>query len=208
MTRKPSPKPGVRTPPPIPKPPARKAAKAKPANDGAMGNRHLHAAPPSAKRPAHRPEYEATDKDRLTVKVMVAGGIDQVAIAGVLGISKPTLRKHFRREIDTGMAEIGAQVVSSLITMAIGRPARRATETIPAQAAVLPNFNAAKWYSQARMGWTETIKLDDGKPADTPLRVIVEYVGEAATPRLDPSAPRAGGSRLPDDARKNIQLVG
>jgi hypothetical protein len=162
---------------------------------------------PAAKRPEGRPVYEATDKDRLTVKVMVAGGIEQRAIAGVLGISGPTLRKHFRREIDTGAAEISAQVVSSLITMAIGRPGRRATENVAAQPAVPANFNAAKWYSQARMGWTEHIIVDDGKPADTPMRVVVEFVGEAAAPRVDQSAPRTG-SRLPDDIRKNVQLVG
>jgi hypothetical protein len=183
MTRKPSPKPRV----------SAKARKPAPA--------------PAAKRPAHRPVYEASDKDRLTVKVMVAGGIEQTAIAGVLGISGPTLRKHFRREINTGMAEISAQVVSSLITMAIGRPGRRGTDTIPAQAAMPPNFNAAKWYSQARMGWQEHIIVDDGKPADTPMRVIVEFVGEAAAPRVDQSAPRTG-SRLPDDIRKHVQLVG
>lgn len=161
--------------------------------------------PPVAKRPAHRPEYVPTEKDRLTVKVMVAGEIKQAAIAGVLGISLKTLRKHYRREIDTGAAEIGAQVVSSVITMAIGRPARRATDKAPAQSAVQPNFNAAKWYTQARMGWTEHIVVDDGKPADTPMRVVVEFVGEAAPARVEQAAPR---TRLADDVRKNVQLVG
>lgn len=141
------------------------------------------------------------------MKVMVAGGILHKAIAAVLGISHVTLRKHFRHEIDTAAAEIEAQVVSSLITMAIGRPARRASENAPAQSAIPPNFNAAKWYSQARMGWTETIKVDDGKPADTPMRVIVELVGEAAAPRTEPTGPRTG-SRLSDDIRKNVHLVG
>lgn len=169
--------------------------------------------PPSTPQPAPpsrgrgKPLYVPTDKDRLTVRVMVAGGILHNAIADVLGISHVTLRKHFRREIDTASAEIGAQVVSSLITMAIGRPGRPETENAPAQPAIPPNFNAAKWYSQARMGWTETIKVDDGKPADTPMRVIVELVGEAAAPRADQSAPRTG-PRLPDDIRKNVHLVG
>jgi hypothetical protein len=182
-TCKPSPKPRVAAPP----------------------KRKAGPAPPTRKR--GKPPYEATDKDRLTVKVMVAGGIEQTAIAGVLGIAPKTLRKHFRREITTGSAEISAQVVSSLITMAIGRPGRHATENAAAQPAVPANFNAAKWYSQARMGWSERIIVDDGKPADTPMRVVVEFVGEAAAPRVDQSAPRTG-SRLPDDIRKNVQLVG
>jgi AraC-like DNA-binding protein len=139
------------------------------------------------------------------VKVMVAGDIKQKDIAGVLGISRPTLRKHFRREIDTGMAEIQAQVVASLVTMAVGRPARRGTDKVPAQPAVPADFRAAKWFSQARMGWTERIIVDDGKPAGTPLRVIVEYVGEAAPPRTEGAA-RFG--LLPEDMREHVQLVG
>jgi len=114
--------------------------------------------PPRAQppKPAHRPPYEATDKDRLTVKVMVAGGIEQTSIAGVLGISHVTLRKYFRREIATGAAEIGAQVVASLITMAVGQKAA------PNRQAVAPNVNAAKWYTQARMGWSERVTIVDG----------------------------------------------
>lgn len=156
-------------------------------------------APPTRGR--GQPQYEPTDKDRLTVKVMVAGGIEQTAIAGVLGISPKTLRKHFRREIETGSAEIGAQVVASVITMAVGQ------KSAPGRAAMAPNFNAAKWYTQARMGWSEHIVVDEGKRSETPMRVIVELVGDAAAPRVDQSAPSTG-SRLPDSIRKNVQLVG
>jgi hypothetical protein len=135
----------------------------------------------------------------VMVKVMVAGGIEQLSIAGVLGISHVTLRKYFRREIATAAAEVGAQVVSSLITMAIGQ------KPAPGRPAVAPNFHAAKWYTQARMGWSEHIVVVDDKPADIPMRVIVELVGEAAPPRVEQPAPRAG-SRLSDSAR--VQLVG
>ena len=148
-----------------------------------------------------QPPYVPTDKDRLTVKVMVAGGIEQSAIAGVLGIALKTLRKHFRREIETSAAEVAAQVVASLITMAVGQKAA------PGRSALPPNFNAAKYYTQARMGWSERIIVDDGKPADTPMRVVVEFVGEAGAPQVEQSAPRTG-SRLSDDIRKNVQLVG
>jgi hypothetical protein len=176
------------------------------------------ASPPAIRGPG-QPPYAATDKDRLTVKVMVAGGIEQVAIAGVLGISAPTLRKHFRREIQIGAAEIGAQVVTSLITMAVGKPSRRATETTAAQPAIAPNVNAAKWYTQARMGWSEHIVVDEGKVSDTPMRVIVEFVGEPAVSGQSSGVSHAGsvhshdgqtrtGPRLADDIRKNVQLVG
>jgi hypothetical protein len=187
-TRKPSPKPRV--------PPKRKAAKAKPANDGAVGNRHLHAAPPLPTAPAPttrtagQPPHDPTKVDRDTVSVMVAGGIAQVDIARARSISVGTLRKHYRQELATG--------ATVLNTIAI-------TEHVKQIRA--GNFHAIKWWQQARMGWTERIVVDDGKPADTPMRVVVEFVGEAATPRVDQSAPRTG-SRLPDEIRKNVQLVG
>jgi hypothetical protein len=158
-------------------------------------------APPSPARTRGQPAYEATEKDRLTVKVMVAGGIEQAAIAGVLGIAPKTLRKHFRREIDTAAAESGAQVVASIITMAVGQ------KPAPGRAAIAPNFNAAKWFSQARMAWSEHIVVDAGKPSDTPMRVIVELVGEAAPSRVEPSS-QGTGSRLPESIRKTVQLVG
>ena len=33
------------------------------------------------------------------------------------------------------------------------------------------------------MGWSERIVVNDGKPADTPMRIVVEFVGEAAPPQ-------------------------
>ena len=158
-------------------------------------------APPVTPGERGQPPYEATEKDQVTVKAMVAGGIKQAAIAAVLKISPKTLRKHFRHEINTGAAEIDGLVVKSLIQMALGQKAAVGRPALP------PNFNAAKYYTQARMGWSERIVVDDGKPADTPMRVVVEFVGEAAAPRVEQSAPQSG-SRLPDDIRKAVKLVG
>lgn len=128
------------------------------------------APPPPRKR--GQPPYAPTEKDRLTVKVMVAGGIEQLAIASVLGISGPTLRKHFRREIATASAEANAAVVASLHALAVGRPARKATDNAAAQSAIPANVHAAKWWTQARMDWTEGIRVTSqqldkhGKPAN------------------------------------------
>lgn len=156
-------------------------------------------APPVTPGKRGQPPYEPTDKDRLAVKVMVAGGIEQAAIASVIGatpqrprgIDQKTLRKHFRHELDAGAPEMFGRVVASLFSMATTGK----------------NVHAAKWITQARMGWSERIVVDDGKPADTPMRVQIEFVGEPATPRVEQSAPQSG-SRLPDDIRKAVKLVG
>lgn len=119
-----------------------------------------------------KPPYVPTDKDRLTVKVMVAGGILHTAIAGVLGISHVTLRKHFRREIDNGKAEVDAQVVASLITMAVGQ------KPAPGRQAIAPNHHSAKWYTQARMGWMERIAVVDGGTEVDPTTLTDEQIAE------------------------------
>jgi hypothetical protein len=151
------------------------------------------AAPPPPERPARKrgqPPHEPTKVDRDTVSVMVAGGIAQSDIARARGISLGTLRKHYKTELETG--------ATALNTICIIEHVKRIKTG---------DFQAIKWWQQSRMGWSERIIVDDGKPADTPMRVVVEFVGEAAAPRVDQSAPRTG-SRLPDDIRKNVQLVG
>jgi hypothetical protein len=107
--------------------------------------------------------------------VMVAGGIAQVDIARARGISALTLRKHYRAELTNGMTALNTIVL-------IGHVKR-----IKAG-----DFQAIKWWQQARMGWSERVVVDDGKPPDTPMRVIVEFVGEAAPSRVEQSAPRSG----------------
>lgn len=153
------------------------------------------AAPTPAPSPPKRsgpgqPPHQPTTRDRDTVSLMAAGGIAQVDIARARGISIRTLQKHYKTELATGATALNTVVILEHV------------KRIKAG-----DFHAIKWWEQSRMGWREHIVVDDGKPADTPMRVIVEFVGEAGAPRVDQSAPRSG-SRLADDIRKNVQLVG
>ena len=125
----------------------------------------LAAAPSPAKRPANRPPHQPTAVDRDTVFTMVAGGIAQVDIARARGISAVTLRKHYRAELTNGM--------TALNTIVLIEHVKRIK---------LGDMMAIRWWQQARMGWSERIVVDDGKPADIPMRIIVEFVGEAAAP--------------------------
>src|SRR5580704_3364412 len=49
-----------------------------------------------------RPVWTPTDAQRRQAETMAANGIPEVDIARVLGVSKPTLRKHCGIELDTG----------------------------------------------------------------------------------------------------------
>jgi len=57
-----------------------------------------------------RPAFDPTDKQRLQVEAMVRYGISQDEIAKTLGISKSSLIRHFRAEIETGTTKANAQV--------------------------------------------------------------------------------------------------
>lgn len=72
--------------------------------------------PKTAQNPkgAGRPAYVPDEKTRTIVKVMTAGGIQQSFIAEAIGIDEKLLRQHYRKELDTGLAEANAQVVSRL----------------------------------------------------------------------------------------------
>ena len=129
---------------------------------------------PSAAAPRHWPNAPRTGR-RISLPrwiatpspVMVAGGIAQADIARARGISAVTLRKHYRAELTNGMTALNTIVNIAHI------------ERITAG-----EFQAIKCWEQSTMGWSERIVVNNGKPADTPVRVPVEFVGEAAAPRF------------------------
>jgi hypothetical protein len=119
------------------------------------------------------------------VRLLCAGGIVLDRIAEAIGVPRHTLSKHFRAEIRMGATEIDAQAVGALVRAMRGGGRQ--------------SVAAAKWWTQARMRWTERIEVDDGKtPSDAPMRVIVELVGDAAAPRDGQETARTG-FRVPQD---------
>lgn len=88
-----------------------------------------------------RPLYVPTDKERAQCKALAAMGVPNTDIAIVLQISTPTLRRHFRHELDAGIIEANAKVAQSLFKQA----------TDPAK----PSVVAAIFWLKVRAGWTE-----------------------------------------------------
>lgn len=60
------------------------------------------------------PEHKPTQKDRGKVEAWVASGATQDTIAKLLGISVPTLEKHYRTELDDGMNLANAKIAGKL----------------------------------------------------------------------------------------------
>lgn len=88
-----------------------------------------------------RPRYEPTDKERAQCKALSAMGIPHADIALVLQISAPTLRRHFRAELDVGSVEANAKVAQSLF--------RQATDPTK------PSTVACIFWLKTRAGWVE-----------------------------------------------------
>lgn len=111
---------------------------------------------PPKKRGA--PVFKPTDDERKLVEQMSAVGIPQESICLVVrdGIDDKTLRKHFRRELDTASVKANAKVGGTLFNKAMAG-----------------DTTAAIWWSKARMKWAERHEHtgEDGGPIDTSLTV-------------------------------------
>lgn len=77
-----------------------------------------------------RPPHQPTEATRKQVKALAAYGVPQDEIGRVIGISKPTLERHYREELDRGEVEANAKVAESLFRKATGDGAQSVTAAI------------------------------------------------------------------------------
>ena len=61
-----------------------------------------------------RPQFIKKDEDKKTVEALAIAGVTQRVIAQIVKISEPTLRKHFREELDTSKARANAVISQAL----------------------------------------------------------------------------------------------
>lgn len=87
--------------------------------------------------------HEPDDKSRALARTLSGIGVPQDDICILLGVSKPTLHKHYRDDLDKGLAEANAKVASSLF-----------------QQATSGNTAAAIFWTKSRMGWREKQEID------------------------------------------------
>lgn len=86
-----------------------------------------------------RPAFKPTAKQQKMVAVAAGAGMPHEDIAAALGITAPTLRKHFKQELKGGAAMKRIQVLTALHTSAIGgsaSAARAYLQNAPADSAV------------------------------------------------------------------------
>jgi AraC-like DNA-binding protein len=99
---------------PAPRKPARKPVWA----DVAPSPPPVADPPPVVARRRGKAAYVPTPQDRRTVEAMIGVGIAQDDLAAVLGITVPTLHRHFRRELNVSYTKVVARMRVKLIAKA------------------------------------------------------------------------------------------
>jgi len=123
-------------------------------------------------RPAHKPDPVT----RRQVEAMAAYGIPEADIATVIGIDPKTLRRHYRRELDTGHIKANTKVAENLYRRATGESREAVT--------------AAIFWMKTRGGWRETPQAHEvtirGDIRDLSDDDLITIVGSLAPARLFP----------------------
>jgi len=130
---------------------------------------------PAQGNPGGKNPYQPEEADRKRVEAMTGYGLTHDQIASVIGISDETLRKYFRRELDTGAALANSRVAQNLY--------KWATSDKPGAVA------ASIFWTKTRMGWREVTRQEhtgpDGGPIQTESRKILDA---SMLARLSPEA--------------------
>jgi hypothetical protein len=124
-----------------------------------------------------RPSFKPTDKQRLMVSVAAGAGCTQDAIAVAVGVTKPTLLKHFAVELTSGAQARRIEVIHGLY-----------------DAAKAGSAAAAKAYLAQGIKPTESqptepdVPLPEGKKAQANANAKVNHKGTSWEQLLEPSS--------------------
>ena len=106
------------------------------------------------KKKMGRPPFEPTDYQRKQVTTMAGYGMTHEQIAKVIGVSAPTVSKHFETELEEGLAKATFNITQSLYKQAMN--------------ADKPNITAMIFWLKAKAGWRDRdaavyVKKEDEK---------------------------------------------
>ncbi len=149
--------------------------------------------------PGGKPEHAPTPGTQNKVELMAAVGSTQNHIARTLGITKPTLVKHYREELDYGMARANSQVASNLYEICMGRrtlhyPSEgpgKPPKTIQEDVPVTTQRMACEFWLDRRFdGWQKreqrSLVGEGGGPVNVQARIVVYRIPDNGR-LIDPS---------------------
>lgn len=117
------------------------------------------------KRSKGRPPYVENDKDLNTAKLLSIAGIDKGLIARVIGISKPILYLHYKKQMLEAKAQANGAVVSNLFRLASKGD----------------NPTAAIFWCKTQLRWREIHGVELAGKNGTPLQPIIQIVSKDAS---------------------------
>lgn len=115
---------------------------------------------------AGRPQHAPTGQMRRQVEMMAAFGNTEEQICQIINISKPTLRLHYREELDIGFVKASNAVAMNLW--------RQATKDDPKA------FPAMAFWLKCRAGWSEYSPKPEPKPEPLGKKEIAQLEAETA----------------------------
>jgi hypothetical protein len=138
-----------------------------------------------ARNKGGRPQHEPTEKMRQQITLLAGLGLSQDGIAQVVGLTGPTLRKHYKKELASGAHQANAKVAASLYSMATSSSK--------------PNVAAAIFWLKTRAGWREAEAAPPfveerpprlGKKEEANLNAVTAQVGTTWEALLGPDPRR------------------
>lgn len=114
-------------------------------------------------------EHGPTVKTRSEVSALASFGVPQEDIAAYIGISKPTLAKHYQDELAFSSIKANATVGKYLFSLASG-------QAIKSGATHSDCKTAAMFWAKTRMGWRESSRHEVTGVDGGPLITVVERV--------------------------------
>jgi hypothetical protein len=128
-------------------------------------------------RRAHKPDPFL----RRQVEAMAAYGVPEKDIACVIGIDPKTLRKHYRRELDTGAIKANSKIAESLYRKALGDGAQSVT--------------AAIFWLKTRAQWKETVVNEVNVEGTDSIRLLMQRIALVGR-RIQNRGPADTGGRF------------
>lgn len=115
---------------------------------------------PAPSRNVSRAEHIPDERSRQIVTLSMAIGYTHDQTAHLIGISRPTLEKHYRQELDEGADKINAVVARNLYRI------------ITQQDDIKASLTATIFWLKTRLGWRETAQTAEVDVShDGPMRV-------------------------------------
>jgi len=135
--------------------------------------------------------HEPTKATRATVTSLSKFGIPRDQIAAHIGISEPTLRKHYAPELAEGKLQANLKVATNLYAFAMGI---KGTEKAQVTAGI--------FIAKTQMGWRETLDVNHNvTDTDGAAAQLLAAVTRALAQGAEPSAPQP--PQEPDRSRPN-----